>query len=293
MLEKREEEISITQQLGMPRTRPPRPDVSLDKTPATSFSHEEYQVNDPMQAIQQETEIPFIPSAPKVVYAKQVTPQQSKRINKRDAAEVQIVQEQCRKLCLSAFFRERAPVRSLGFTSSIACEGKSFLAVVTAGVLANDSSNPVTLLECNWEHPNLHEYFGFPTVPGLAEWLRNECSAEDIRYQVSGNLTVIPAGNGKQDAVKLLQQVRQKGLLHLLASSNELVIVDLPGITTTSYAILAASLVESLIVVIRAGVTPDLQLAETCRQIKDLPVEGMILNQVKSRIPHWIQELLH
>jgi len=227
-----------------------------------------------------------------VIYTRQVKPPHSKRIDKRDAAEAQIVQEQCRQLCLSLFFSQHAPVRSLGFTSSIAGEGKSFLAVVTAGVLASDSSNPVTLVECNWEHPNLHEYFGFPAVPGLAEWLRNECSEANIRYQVGGNLTVIPAGNKKQDAVKLLQQVRQKGLLDTLASSNELVIVDLPAIATTSYGSLAASLVESLIVVIRAGVTPDLQVAEACRRIEDLPVQGMILNQVGSRIPRWIRDLL-
>src|SRR4051794_41157086 len=42
------------------------------------------------------------------------------------AADVYILREQCRQLCLSLFFREHAPVRSLGFTSSLNGEGKSF-----------------------------------------------------------------------------------------------------------------------------------------------------------------------
>jgi Mrp family chromosome partitioning ATPase len=183
-------------------------------------------------------------------------------------------------------------VRSLGFTSSIKGEGKSFLAMVTAKVLANDSSNPVTLLECNWEHPSLHESFGYPLTPGLAEWLRGQCSETTIRHQVSRNLTFISAGDGKQDAVKLLQQIRQKGLLDLLAHSGDLLIVDLLPIMTTSYASLAASLVNALMVVVCAGVIPEGLLAEALKRMIDLPVEGIILNQVESRIPRWIRQIL-
>jgi Mrp family chromosome partitioning ATPase len=131
--------------------------------------------------------------------------------NKRDVANVHMLQEHCRQLCLSLFYREHAPVRSLGFTSSIPGEGKSFVAAVTAQVLARDSSEPVTLLECNWDHPSQHESFGIPATPGLAEWLRGTCEHEAIRYQVESNLTVIPAGNGAHDAVKLLKQVQQQG----------------------------------------------------------------------------------
>lgn len=236
-------------------------------------------------------ETPFPPALPKVVY-KKVTTTPTPNTNKRDLANARILQDRCRQLCLSIFFRELAPARSLGFTSSIGGEGKSFLASTSARVLANDSFDPVILLECNWEHPWLHEHFKIPSTPGLAEWLRGECSAIEIRHQVDHNLTVIPAGNGRTDAVRLLQQIRQKGLLDTFAYSNELLVVDLPAIVTTAYGQLAASLVESLIMVVYAGVTPDSILAEACTQIKDLPVQGILLNQLESRIPGWIRQLL-
>lgn len=203
-----------------------------------------------------------------------------------------MVREQCRQLYLSVFFREQASVRSLGFTSAIGGEGKSFVALITASGLANDSDDPVILLECNWEHPYLHDYFGLPSVPGLAEWLREECSDSAIRHQISHNLTVIPAGNGKQDAVKLLQQARRKGLVNMLARANERLIVDLPAIMTVGYGRLAASLVESLLVVVHAGVTQDALIADTLKRIEALPVEGVILNQLESRIPGWIRQIL-
>lgn len=290
-----QEALSMIQKLVAHGTPSYAPDLLVVHTPEDQLSTNGHHLNALKDITDMLTkQMPPPPLLPKLVYTWQVTHQKSNLIKKkRDVANSQIPQEQCRQLCLSVFFREHAPVRSLGFTSSISGEGKSFLALVSAEVLANDSSSPVTLMECDWEHPNLAEYFGFPVVPGLAEWLRNECSEEHIRHQVSPNLTIIPAGNKKQDAIKLLQQIRLRGgLVNTLASSNELLIVDLPAIATTGYGSLAASLVESLIVVVRAGVTPSLQIAETCRRLKDLHVEGIVLNQVKSRIPRWIQELL-
>lgn len=208
------------------------------------------------------------------------------------ARDIYLLREQCRQLCLSLFFREHAPIRSLGFTSSLNGEGKSFLALVAADVLANDSSEPVTLLECNWENPFLHQHFGFPATPGLAEWLHGECSETAILRRISRNLTVIPAGDGKGDAVALLQHVRQRGLVNMLGRSNRPLVVDLPSLVPTAYGSLAASLVESLIVVVRAGVTPDSVIAEACARLTDLPVHGLILNQVASRVPRWIRQIL-
>ncbi len=129
-------------------------------------------------------------------------------------------------------------------------------------------------------------------MPGVAEWLRGECSETAIRHQVSPNLTFIPAGESKGDAVKLLQQVQEQGLLKTFACSNGLLIVDLPAIITIPYGMLAASLLEAIVVVARAGVTTDTLIAETCARLKDLPVQGIILNQVKSRVPRWIREIL-
>ncbi len=233
-------------------------------------------------------------SSPATAYTKKALNKKSQptEYNQRDIASAHMLQERCRQFCLSLFFREQAPVRSLGFTSSIEGEGKSFLALVTAQVLAHDSNEPVTLIECNWEHPSLHEYFDIPATPGLAEWLSGMCNEDDIRYKVDNNLTVIPAGNGSRDAVKLLKQLQRSGLSKTFKHSNELYIVDLPSIITAGYGSLAASLPESIVIVVRAQVTPDKMIDDTCKQLSSLPIHGIILNQGESRIPRWIQQLL-
>jgi len=172
-------------------------------------------------------------------------------------------------------------------------EGKSFLALVTAQVLAQDSIEPVTLIECNWEHPTLHDHFDIPATPGLAEWLRGSCQESEIRYRVNDNLTVIPAGDGMQDAVKLLKRARQQGLAQMFGHANELFILDLPPVITSSYGSLAAGLVETVVVIVRSEAVPANVLAETCARLKEYSsLHGIILNQRNSRIPRWIQQIL-
>lgn len=214
------------------------------------------------------------------------------KITKQDTEAVRMIQERCRQLCFSLFFREHTPVRSVGFTSSIEGEGKSFLSLLTAQVLAHDTSEPVTLVECNWEHPSLHEYFGVPATPGLAELLRGSCNEDDIRYQVEDNLTIIPAGNGSQDSMKLLRLIQQVGLHNYFANKNSLFVVELPPILTAGYGSFAARLVESVIIVVHAQITSDSMLSQTYSLLKDLPVDGIIQNQRESRIPHWIRQIL-
>ena len=233
--------------------------------------------------------LPKPPAVPKKAPADKVS---TTKKTKKDTSAMHMIQERCRQLCFSLFFRDHAPVRSVGFTSSIEGEGKSFLSLVTARVLAHDTGEPVILVECNWEHPSLHEYFGVPATPGLAELLRGSCNEDDIRYQVEDNLTVVPAGNGSRDPMKLLRPLQQVGLSNLFANKNSLFVVDLPPILTTGYGALSASLPESVINVVHAQIISDSMLAETYSLIKELPVDGIILNQRESRIPHWIRQIL-
>jgi Mrp family chromosome partitioning ATPase len=212
--------------------------------------------------------------------------------SKKDLMTDAVLRERCRQLVVSLFFREHAPVRSLGLTSTLSGEGKTFLASVLASILADDSSESVVLVECNWEHPSFHEHYGLPATPGLAEWLRGECDEAAIRHQVSNHLTVIPAGDAHQDVVRLFRQLHQKDLLQTLAASHEFLLVELPPMITSAYNKLAAGLVEALLLVVRAGVTPDHLLAEACAQLRGFPVEGIVLNQVQSWIPRWVRQLL-
>jgi len=245
----------------------------------------------------EKNEIEIIPSSLKAVNTKTEVKKLGKaapaqRLSGSQVAEADRLRVQCGQLCASLFFDERAAVRSLGFTSAIDGEGKSFLARLAALVMAMDNNIPVTLLECDWAHPCFNDIFDLEQGPGLAEWLRGECELEAIRQPVRGNLTVIRAGDAKQDTIRLLQQLRNRGVLDVLKRPDEVLIVDLPSIVTTAYGALAASIVESLVLVLCMGVTSDSHVADAFAHLKGLHVHGVILNQVKSRMPRWLRQIL-
>jgi len=207
----------------------------------------------------------------------------ARQIPRQDLLKVQQLEEQCRRFCLSLFFREQDPIRSLGLISAAPGEGKTFISAITAQILAEDSLNLVTLVECNWNRPALHNLYGFSPTPGLAEWIRGECVEADISRSVAENLNVIPAGKGYHDEVRILQRLKQRGIHTTLARSNGLLIVDLPDITTSAYSSLAASLLDSVAIVARIGVTHEDLLRQTCAELSDVSIAGIILNEVESK----------
>jgi Mrp family chromosome partitioning ATPase len=198
----------------------------------------------------------------------------------------------CKQLAFSLFFQGQTSVRSLGFTSAIAGEGKTFLARLTAELMAEENGFPVTLLECNWENPTLSSVYNLVSSPGLSEWLDGRCGLAAIRQQVTENLTVIPVGGNDSNATQLLRAFQQRRPHSILTAPDEILIVDLPAMSTTAYGPFAAQLADALILVVRMGVTPESFVTEACHYLKDLHVHGIIFNQVTSRIPQWLQRIL-
>ena len=260
-----------------PMPRPAAIDYSQARQPVANMPRVERELAIP------ETPVPSLPGTPVRVLYKRLPAAYTRFIPRDDAAKVHLIEEQCRSFCLSLFFREHDSIRSLGITSSIPGEGKSFIASMMAHVLSSDSSRPVLLVECDWENANYHDYFDIPPVPGLAEWLRGECAEKDIRYQVNDNLTVIRAGDGHQDAVRLIQYILKRGLQNTLARNDESLLIDLSPVITSSYSVFAANMVDALALVVRAGVTPNNLVADACNHLSNLPVQGIILNQVEYR----------
>jgi len=205
---------------------------------------------------------------------------------------IALLQTQCLKTSLSILARPHHYARSLGFTSSIAGEGKSFLATLTATALAGRGHKPVTLVDCNWDSPSLHSLYDLPATPGLAEWLRHECDLDQIRHEVAPSLTIIPAGDARHDAVALIDGLKAAGALTLVNRADEALIVDMPPVLTTPYGALLAQQLDAVLLVVRAGVTWDSYVQEACNELSDSSVEGVILNATRSYIPHWLQRLL-
>lgn len=201
--------------------------------------------------------------------------------------------EAYRQVLLSLFVGGgTSKLTTFGFTSVNPKEGKTFLAFLAASLLANDCQQPITLLELNWERPSLHKPFGVPATPGLAEFLRGECREDQIYFQVRDNLTIVPAGAGKNDAARLIERLRNDYMPDLLARSKSIILFDLPPLVSCGYGMLAASLPEQVGIVVQAGKTPMPQVVRAYEQLKTFTTSHLILNDTSSRIPGWLRTLL-
>ena len=221
-----------------------------------------------------------------------LTPQKTRALSKHDSSSIARLQEQFLHASLPLFFDDNAPLHALGVTSAVAGEGKTMAALLVSHALATNSRRPVVLVECDWDHPSLSHDLNLPASPGLAEWLRGATDRSEIRHQVMPNLTVVPAGLGGPDAMTALAELHRPELRERIADPDEIIILDLPSVLGSYYGKLAARLAEALLLVVRAGSTPASFVTRACDELKDMRVEGIVLNQVQTRIPRWLQGLL-
>ena len=217
---------------------------------------------------------------------------ESRNVTSRETAAMVRLQTELLHICLPLFFSEQDPVHILGITSAISGEGKTMAAWLVSNALATSSSRPVVLVECDWQRPSLSQDLELPASPGLAEYLAGTSNRSEIRHQLLPNLTVVPAGQGGRDAMTALAELGRDELREGLSDPDELMILDLPPILGSYYGTIAARLAESLLMVVRAGATPSSYVSRACEELKHLRVEGIILNQVQTRIPGWLQHLL-
>jgi len=213
-------------------------------------------------------------------------------LSDRESGSIARLQAEFLHVSLPLFFSDKYPVHSIGVTSAVAGEGKTLSALLASHALATSSRRPVLLVECDWERPTLSRDLHLPASPGLSEWLRGTTDRSDVRHQFMPNLTVVPAGLGGPDAMTALAELQRPELRERLADPDELMILDLPSVLGSYYGLLAARLAETLFLVVRAGSTPASFITRAAEELKDLRVEGIILNQVHTRVPRWLQSLL-
>ena len=213
-------------------------------------------------------------------------------LSERETGSIARLQAEFLHVSLPLFFAEQNPVQTLGVTSAVAGEGKTLAALLVSHALATSSRRPVVLVECDWQRPTLSRDLNLPAAPGLAEWLRGTTDRAMVRHEFMPNLTIVPAGLGGAEAMTALAEIRRPELRKRLADPDELMVLDLPSVLSSYYGTLAARLAEALLLVVRAGSTPASFVTRACEELKQMRVEGIILNQVQTRVPRWLQNLL-
>ena len=96
--------------------------------------------------------------------------------------------------------------RAVLLSSPTKGEGASTIAVRFARVLAS-TGEKVLLVDANMRDPNLHNVFGIPLIPGLAELLSGRAGLEEVIHVTNVmNLSIISGGGAVSKPTTLFEQ---------------------------------------------------------------------------------------
>jgi succinoglycan biosynthesis transport protein ExoP len=115
----------------------------------------------------------------------------------------------------------------------------------------------VVLIDADLRRPSLHRLFGVPNDHGLAELLRNGArAAECLKATKVENLALVTAGTDIDNPWALLRSARLHQLIDELKRAADYVLVDVPSAIVFADATTVASVVDAVIVVVRANESP-------------------------------------
>lgn len=170
----------------------------------------------------------------------------------------------------------------LFITSSLAREGKTFVAINLAAIFAA-SDKKVLLVGLDLRRQKLLDYLGLPHQKGLTNHLiESQSTIDDFIFPMDGfdNLFVLPAGDIPPNPAELLMSDRVGEVFQQLKSKFEYIIVDTAPSGLVTDTLLAAKHADAVIYLIRAGHTDKrtLHIPEGFHREKKLPNMALLLN---------------
>ena len=194
---------------------------------------------------------------------------------------------------------EKGDVRPrISVTSALSGEGVTFIARSLAALLANDLRRNVCLVDLNWwsTTSDAKSDYNQPdrALRGVAQVLDGKVSVDEALVWMQGwKLSLLPAGPASPAERPVLAKMATLAtLLDELGQRFDHVVLDVPPVLGTAEALTLASLGEAFILVVRQGVTAEVQVESALEELRHLTPLGVILNRASSRVPQRFVHLL-
>ncbi len=180
-------------------------------------------------------------------------------------------------------------LRSLVITSPTPGEGKSTTASNLAVAYAQHGMR-VLLVDCDLRKARLHGVFATSREPGITDLiLRSARWDEACRDTPEENLHFLPSGSLPPNPSEFLGGARMRKAIELLTERYDLVIFDSPPLIAGADAAILGSMVDGVIMVIRAGQTEREAGQQAVRQLHTVGarVLGAVLNDPDAELPRY------
>jgi capsular exopolysaccharide synthesis family protein len=144
------------------------------------------------------------------------------------------------------------PIHTLLLTSAEQTPDKSLTAANLAVTMAQ-AEQRVLLVDCDLRQPMLHTIFGLSNEQGLTSAILDQEAPLAIQPTEVPGLSLLPSGPLPPRPADLLGSRRMEGLLNRLRQIADIVIFDTPPVHTFTDALVLATRVDGVLLVIQAG----------------------------------------
>jgi capsular exopolysaccharide synthesis family protein len=172
------------------------------------------------------------------------------------------------------------PHHTLLVTSAAPAEGKTTVASAIATTIAQ-AGQRVVLVDCDLRRPRLHAIFRRSNDWGVTSALLEPNSQESIVFETEvPNLWVAPTGPIPPNPAELLHSEAFRAILTRLRSQFDRVIIDSPPIVPVTDATVLSTLVDGVVVVVRASRTRKDLVRRALKSLRDVGsrLVGVVLN---------------
>ena len=176
-------------------------------------------------------------------------------------------------------------------TSSLPGEGKTFSSLNLALSIAREKDLEVVLIDADVAKATVSRIFALQEAPGLLNALADDLLDVEsliLPTDVKG-LSLLPAGQCAEEdiATELLASTRMVEVAARIGarSAHRIALFDSPPLLVTNEARVLASLMGQILLVVRAGVTPQQAVLEAIRYVDEEKPLGLVLNQSKGHAP--------
>jgi protein-tyrosine kinase len=172
---------------------------------------------------------------------------------------------------------------SFAVTGSTAGEGKTLTAINLAIALAQDVNTWVFLVDLDLQRPQVANYLGMHSGPGLGDYLTGKASIDQILYSPIGidRLAIVPNSRSIANSSELLVSPRMLELAKALSEEapRRIVIYDMPPLLASDDTLAFAPQVDGLLLVLAEGISARANLEKTKQLIGHSNLIGVVLNQ--------------
>ena len=196
-----------------------------------------------------------------------------------------IAAEQFRKLRTQILgIKLPAEPKTIMVTSATDSEGKTLVAANLGLVLSHDLHTHSLLVDADLRNPALSRWFGLHEGRGLSDYLAAGASIPGLLTKTSvEKLTILSSGSFQANPVELIGSKRMESLVHEMRErySDRYIIFDSSPLLATTEPSVLTRIVDGIILVIRAGVTPRETIQQALATVDREKVLGIVLNELE------------